>query len=125
KRLEQLGELVVSRTLIIVISDLHDPQAIPAAKTLAQRHDVIVLHLQDPAERGELGGGMFHALEAETGRRMVVHGGSRWLEEPFEQRRRQLSAAGVDYLLLGTDKPFVAPLRRLLADRGGLMRNKR
>jgi uncharacterized protein (DUF58 family) len=125
QRLEQLSELAVSRTLVIVISDLHDPEAIPAAKRLAQRHDVIVLHLEDPAERGELRGGMFHAVEAETGRRFVAHGRSRWLDGSLHHPRRQLAAAGIDYLLLGTDRPFVAPLRRLLADRGGLMRNTR
>jgi uncharacterized protein (DUF58 family) len=125
QRLDQLSELVVSRTLVIVISDMHDPDAAAAAKRLAQRHDVIVLHLQDPAERGALRGGMFHAVEAETGRAVVAHGGTRWLAESFQEMPRQLAAARIDYLLMSTDRPFVAPLRRLLGDRGGLMRNTR
>lgn len=125
QRLDQLSELVVSRTLVIVISDMHDPDAASAAKRLAQRHDVIVLHLQDPAERGALRSGMFHAVEAETGRAVVAHGGTHWLAESFQELPRQLAAARIDYLLMGTDRPFVAPLRRLLGDRGGLMRNTR
>ncbi len=125
KRLDQLSGLIVSRTLVIVVSDLHDPDAVAAAKRLAQRHDVIVLHLEDPAERGELRGGFFHGVEAETGRKFVAHGRSRWFVDPLRHPRKPLAAAGVDYLLLPTDRPFVAPLRRLLADRGGLMRNTR
>jgi uncharacterized protein (DUF58 family) len=124
-RLNQLTGLLLSRTLLVIISDLHDPDAVPAAKKLGQRHDVIVLHLEDPAERGVLRGGMIHAAEAETGRAFVAHGRSRWFEDTLRHPRKTLAAAGVDYLLLPTDRPFVAPLRRLLADRGGLMRNTR
>ncbi|MEX2027151.1 MAG: hypothetical protein WEH44_07615, partial [Pirellulaceae bacterium] len=125
ERLDRLCGLVNSRTLEIVISDLHDPTGVPAIKRMAQRHDAIVLQLEDPAERGRLRCGLFHAVEAETGRMFVSHGRSRWFDDPLKHPRRALSAAGIDYLLLATDRPFVAPLRRLLADRGGLVRNAR
>jgi uncharacterized protein (DUF58 family) len=124
KRLDQLSGLLSSRTLVVVISDLHDPEAAGAAKRLAQRHELIVLHLADPAERGRLRAGFFHAVEAESGREFVVHGRSRWFDDQ-QERRRTFAAAGIDYLPLVTDRPFVAPLRRLLADRNGLTRNAR
>lgn len=124
-RLDQLAGLVVSRTMVIVISDLHDPSAVPAVKRLAQRHEVLVLQLEDPAERGDLRGGLFHAVEAETGRAFVAHGRSRWFDDPLHRPSKTLAAAAVDYLLLATDRPFVPALRRLLVDRGGLARNTR
>src|SRR5207237_114021 len=83
-------------------SDLHDPDAIPAIKLMAQDHDCVVLHLEDPAERGRVGGGIFRAIEAETGREFVAHGRSRWFEEVDTHA---LSRAGVDYLRLPTKAP--------------------
>lgn len=124
KRLDQLAGMVPSRTLVVVISDLHDPTGVSAIKRLAQRHDVLVLQLADPAERGGLGGGLFHAEEAESKRSFVAHGWSNWFDDPAAPGK-VLATAAVDHLLLTTDRPFVPALRRILADRGGLARNTR
>ncbi len=123
-RLTELQSLLMANSLVIVISDLYDPEAVNVIKRVAQRHDCIVLQLQDPAERGRLRGGMIRGREAETGRAFVAHGRSRWFDEGW-QPDKALKRAGIDYLLLGTDRPFVAPLRRFLAARGGLVRNAR
>jgi uncharacterized protein (DUF58 family) len=123
-RVDELSGWLSSRCLVLVLSDLHDPGALAAIKRLAQRHDCAVLHLQDPAERGRLRGGLFLGQEAETGRAFVAHGNARWfgLDQPPEESLRQ---AGIDYLPLATDQLFVAPLRRFLAERGGWLRNAR
>jgi uncharacterized protein (DUF58 family) len=125
KRIGQLESLLESRALLIVISDLHEIEAIPAAKRIAQRHDTILIHIQDPSERGQWRAGFFQAVEAETGRRFVAHGRSRWFEDNQPSVRRELAAARIDYLPLSTDQPFVSALRRLLADRGGLAKAQR
>ncbi len=124
KRLEQLGELLPVRSLVITISDLHDPAAIAAVKKVAQRHDMIVLHLEDPAEQGLAGGGIFRGQEAETGRQFVAHGRTRWFGEE-RSVDRDLRGAGIDYLHLSTDKPFVPAVRRLMMNRGQMHRNAR
>jgi len=113
-----------STSAVVVLSDLHEPGAVASIQRLAQRHDCIVLHLEDPAERGRLRGGVFRGLEAETGRDFVAHGRSRWFagRTPPEE---SLRSAGIDYLRLGTDRPFAVPLRYFLASRGGLVRNTR
>jgi uncharacterized protein (DUF58 family) len=124
ERVDQVLGMVHSTSLVVILSDLHDPRALPAIKRLGQRHDCIVLHLEDPAERGRLRGGMFRAAESETGRAFVAHGWSRW----FKRRQppgHALKSAGMDYLQLSTDRPFVGPLRRFLCGRGGLVRNMR
>ena len=73
RRVRELIPRVEQRCLFVVISDLHDPDAIPAIKLMAHDHDCAVLHLEDPAERGGLRGGIFRAVEAETGNEFVAH----------------------------------------------------
>jgi uncharacterized protein (DUF58 family) len=119
RRIRELVPRLEQRCLFIVISDLHDPDAIPAIKLMAQDHDCMVLHLEDPAERGRTGGGIFRAVEAETGRAFVAHGRSRWFTP---EDTHALSRAGVDYLCLPTDKPILSRLRHFLKQRGGTRR---
>jgi uncharacterized protein (DUF58 family) len=119
KRVRELIPRVEQRCLFIVLSDLHDPDAIPAIKLMAHEHDCVVLHLEDPAERGRTGGGIFRAVEAETGRAFVAHGLSRWFGD---EEAHALSRAGVDYLNLPTDKPILPKLRHFMKSRGGTRR---
>jgi uncharacterized protein (DUF58 family) len=119
RRIRELVPRLEQRCLFIVLSDLHDPDAIPAIKLMAQDHDCMVLHLEDPAERGRTGGGIFRAVEAETGRAFIAHGRSRWFSP---EDTHALSRAGVDYLSLPTDKPILSRLRHFLKQRGGTRR---
>lgn len=115
RRIRELIPRVEQRCLFMVLSDLHDPDAIPAIKLMAQDHDGAVLHLEDPAERGHLGGGIYRAVEAETGREFVAHGFSRWFSEADAH---DLSRAAVDYIRLRTDEPILPRLRHFLKHRG-------
>ena len=123
RRVAQLAPSLTSRCLVMVLSDLHDPTAVPALKLMAQQHDVIVIQLQDPAELGVRGAGFLQAGEAETGRVFVTTGGRQWVDP--EVTARDLKRAGVDHLLIRTDKPFVANLRNFLKARGLLGRGTR
>src|SRR5262245_62141506 len=106
RRVTQLAPTLANRCLVIVLSDLHDAAAVPALKPLAQGHDVVVIQLQDPAETGMRGAGFLRAGEAETGRVFVTHAGRSWTDP--EVTGRELKRAGIDHLLLRTDRPFVA-----------------
>lgn len=123
RRVTELAPTLPSRCLVVILSDLHDPEAVPALKLLAQRHDVVVIQLQDPAETGVRGAGFFLAGEAETGRVFVTRGGKSWVDP--EATGRQLKRAGVDHLLIRTDRPFVADLRNFLKGRNVLGRGRR
>ena len=119
QRIRELVPRVEQRCLFIVLSDLHDPDGIPAIKLMAQDHDAVVLHFEDPAERGRLGGGIYRAMEAETGREFVAHGGSRWFGT---EESHALSRAGVSYLRLRTDEPILPRLRHFFKNRSGTRR---
>jgi uncharacterized protein (DUF58 family) len=123
RRIAELAPTLASRAVIIVLSDLHDPQAMPVLKLLAQKHDCVVLQLLDPAERGVRGTGFLRAREAETGRPLVAPG-RRCCLEP-EAVARQLRQSGIDHLLIETDQPFVQKVRQFLKSRDLLGRGAR
>jgi uncharacterized protein (DUF58 family) len=122
---EQVRALVarVERaSVIVVVSDMHDPAALPALRRAAQAHDCIAIHLQDPSEHGKLGAGFVRAREAETGASFLAHSRTRWADA--DTLKSELIRCGVDYLRLRTDLPFVPPLRHFLSSRGGLTRGR-
>src|SRR6187402_1096711 len=79
ERAREVAPSLKRRTMIIVLSDLHDREAFPALQVLAQEHDCMVLHLQDPAELRVKGAGIFRAAEAESGKTFVGHGRRTWV----------------------------------------------
>lgn len=115
QRVVELSSSLTERALVIVLSDLHDPQALPALKRLAQIHDCAVLQFQDPAELQLRGSGFFRAQEAETGRAFVTHGRQQWLDQ--EQIDVELKRSGIDHLRIRTDEPFVVKLRHFFKSR--------
>lgn len=115
RRIRELIPRVEQRCLFMVLSDLHDPDAVGAIKEMAHHHDCAVLHFRDPAEEGRTGGGIFRAVEAETGRAFVAHGWSRW---GGDGGVHALSRAGIDYLELRIDLPVLPRLRHFLRLRG-------
>lgn len=122
-RLAELAPSLSSRALMIILSDMHDPSALPVVRRLGQQHDCCVIQLRDPAERSLSGTGFYRAREAESGREMVVHGRTRWCDPDL--LRNELKRAGIDHLLLDTDQPIAHHLRRFFAARGLLGRGAR
>ena len=122
-RIRELGRSPGPRSLVIVLSDLHDPESLEALATLAQRHDLVVLQFWDPAEAGRLGGGILRIREAETGRSSVAHGRQAWLEPGVPGRF--LRSRGIDHMLIDIRQPMIPALRGFLARRGVEQRGKR
>ncbi len=119
----ELCSTLAQRAFFIVLSDLHDPRALPALRLLARKHDAAVLQLQDPSEAGLRGGGILRAQEAETGRVFMTHGRRRWLDQ--ERLERDLKRARVDHLLLRTDRPILHKLVGFLRMRDKLGKGSR
>ncbi len=123
RRIAELAPRLTTNALVILLSDLHDPQSLPALKLLSQKHDVVVLRLQDRAERGMRGTGFIRAREAETAQAFVSHGRRRWLDA--EAIAAELKSTGIDHLLIATDQPFAQQLRQFFKARGLLHRGTR
>jgi uncharacterized protein (DUF58 family) len=114
--LSELAPSLGQRSQVIVLSDLHDEGALPALRRLAQLHDVVVLQFADPAEEGVSGAGFLRATEAETGREFWTRGARLGID--VGRTERELRHAGIDRLLIRTDRPFEHALRRLFHARG-------
>ncbi|MAT15385.1 MAG: hypothetical protein CMJ46_08960 [Planctomyces sp.] len=123
QRIAELSPSLKSRALVIVLSDLHDPRALPSLKQLSQMHDTVVLQFRDPAETDLKGAGLMRAQEAETGEDFVTHGRQVWLDQNVIDS--QMKRGGIDHLLINTDEPFLPRLRQFFSSRGILSRGAR
>lgn len=123
RKIAELNPRLHGTSLVIVLSDMHDPRAVPALKHMAEQHDVAVIQFRDPAETGVRHGGFVRAREAETGKEFVTRAGKNWLQH--EDIVEQLKQSGIDHLVLRTDKPFVYRLRNFFRARDLLGRGAR
>lgn len=113
--LRQLGIHLPHRSLILLLSDLHEPGSLRALRQLAHRHDVIVLKMVDPVETHPLGGGIFRGAEAETNRTFLVNG--KKTPSADTPSLQELRRAGIDILPIAIDDAFLPGLRAFLKQR--------
>lgn len=123
RRLRELQPGLLNRTLLIVISDLHDEAALSRLRQMNQRHEVVVIQLRDPAEDGLPTGGIIRGVEAETGNTFAA---------PIKHCRtnqglitQELRRGGVDHMLIHTNKPYTHLVRHFFASRGIFSRGAR
>lgn len=123
QRLLALEPSLTQRSLLIVLSDFHDPEAIPALRLVSARHDTICLVLRDPAEDQLTGAGLFRAREVESGRQLLTHGTN--LLSTTETLTTQLKKSSLDHFVIRLGTPFLGGLRHFLRSRGTATRRNR
>ncbi len=123
RRLRELQPGLLNRTLLIILSDLHDEHALPLIRQMNQRHECVVMQLRDPAEDGIGGGGIIRGVEAESSKQFVAAIRHNRLSQ--ESVERDLRRGGVDHMLIRTDQPFVHLVRHFFASRGIFNRGAR
>jgi uncharacterized protein (DUF58 family) len=114
-RLIALEPSLKQRALLFVLSDLHDPDALPALKLVGARHDCVVIHMRDPAEESIEGAGHFRAREVES-HRLFTTSGRRQLSST-KALESILKKSAIDHFLVRTDRNFLAALRLFLQSR--------
>ncbi len=113
--LDRLSARTSRMSMVVVISDLHEPECIGALKRIAQNHDCAVLHVQDRAEHGALRAGFVRVRESESAGSFLATGRTRWVD--LDATARELRRAGIAHLPLVTDRPFIGPIRHFLSTR--------
>ena len=122
ERIDALAVKLRQRSVLVVISDLYDSCLRSAIGKVGPKHDVIVIHLEDPAERGQLRAGYFMGAESEGSHRFLGADRDRWSER--DHLEREFAGADVSYLRLATDQPVVSRLRHFLLTRSVQMRGR-
>jgi uncharacterized protein (DUF58 family) len=121
------GKLVRRPGFVVLLSDLlADPlSTADAARTLRARgHEVLVLHIMDPAERDFPEGGEALYRDPESGAQVPASPGDvratyrTTVTEALDEWRAALGRAGARYALAYTDEPFGRPLRHLIGVNG-------
>jgi uncharacterized protein (DUF58 family) len=120
EKLLALNPSLGERAVLFVLSDLHDPEALPALKLLGHRHGLVILPLRDPAEDSLPGAGFLRGREVETGRAATLSARKQFTS--LTQLTSSLKKASLDHFPIHTDRPFLAALRLFLQSRNLLSR---
>jgi uncharacterized protein (DUF58 family) len=127
----RLADMIAKRGLVVVISDLYDdPAAIMRALQhfVYKRHQIIVIHLLDPAELEFPFKKITSMVDMETGEKLQVD--PRYVREAYqaemnafiERFRKECGDHNIEYVLATTDTPYDRMLLDYLARRKGKIR---
>ncbi len=116
--LERLGRLLPHRSVVFVCSDFQGADLDRPLSLLAQRHDVIAITIEDPAERRLPDVGVARLIDPESGETVEVDTSDPAVRDWFnaqvdaEERARQslFGRLGIDEVLVRTDTGYVEPL---------------
>jgi len=129
--LRSLVRNIKRRSLVVVISDLIDSpeETVKAIRLIgSRRHDVIVFHIQDPAEIELNFDGSVLFRDVETGEKLEVNTSAiraeyqARLAELMDFYRKRLTEADIDYQAIDTRKPYDHALWWYLQKRAAIRR---
>lgn len=127
--LSRAAHAVGRRGMIVLVSDLlmEPEETVRAARALrASGHQLVVLHVMDPAERALDPGPEALYRDPETGLEVPItptevrDAYAATVERAIADWRLALAGAGAGYATVMTDSPFGIPLRAAFAARGAL-----
>ncbi len=129
--LQFLTGAIKKKCTAFLLSDMLDtdaaghPRYEDAIKVAAGRHDLSVIKVTDPRERGLVPVGLVHIKDSETGRGSWINTDSaavrreyaRWYESLSEEERRIFNKYKIDNVEIATDSDYVKGLMALFGKR--------
>lgn len=123
--LDYLGRVLRHRAIVFLISDFFDSGFESSLKLVSRRHDLVAVTLIDPRERNLPDVGFLELIDAESGERLVLDSGNRYVREQFEhlaseesvRLQRLLRRLSIDQIEIRTDRSYVLPLIRFFRAR--------
>lgn len=119
-------QVLKNRSLVVVISDFLTPPFDEALRILSKRHEVILLHGFDDAERGGRLQGVYEVCDPENAEFYLLDTNSRRVRETLALHQHTLSTrlqqlaeqSGADYLALSVEDDYLQRLVRYFKWRG-------
>jgi uncharacterized protein (DUF58 family) len=123
--LEFLRRLLRQHAIIFLISDLADDDLERPLKLLAQRHDIVVARIDDPAEAALPDMGVARFVDPETGDVIDVDTSNPAVRKAYESvmngrrlaTRQMLRRLAIDEIPITTRESFIEPLLRFFRTR--------
>lgn len=123
--LEYLTNVIKKKCIAFVLSDFISAPYERTLKLAAKRHDVIGMHVHDPAEVSLPDAGILRLRDPESGRVMLVDSTSSAVRESFQRQfaerkehfREQFKRAKCDTMSLATDQSYLQELHRFFKSR--------
>ncbi len=123
--LEYLTNVIKKKCIAFVLSDFISRPYETTLKLAAKRHDVVGMHVYDPAEVMLPDAGILHMRDPESRKMMIVDTGdlsvtaafSNTYMERFNQFKEQFKRAKCDTMSLSTDQSYIQELHRFFKRR--------
>lgn len=116
--LDHLRHVLPRRAIVFLISDFMDEGYERALAVAARRHDLIAIDVEDPIERALPPAGVIEAIDAESGRTIVIDAADPVFRKSYEEEQAGRRSAresicrrhNVDMLSLNTGRPYEGDL---------------
>ena len=123
--LEYLTNVIKKKCIAFVMSDFISPPFERVLKLAAKRHDVIGMHIHDPAEAMLPHAGILRMRDPESGKMMMVDSGDLSVTAAFSNTyhtnvnlfKEQFKRAKCDTMSLSTDQSYIQELHRFFKQR--------
>lgn len=123
--LDYLSKMLTHTAIVFVVSDFLGADVEQPLKLLAQRHDVVAVTVEDPAEVALPNVGLARLVDPETGTAVDVDTGDPAVRAAYDtyvgeervRRRHLLRRLAIDEVAIRTDAPIIEPLLRFFRTR--------
>ena len=128
--IELLNLVIHKRSVVFLISDLLDQGFEQSLKAANRRHDIIVIQIIDPLEKGFPKIGLLEICDAETGEIACIDTSLPWVQstmrENWEKNQNRLQklfeSHRMDHVTIETGTPYDVPLTRFFKKRAKRIR---
>lgn len=126
--LEYLFKVATKKSVVFVVSDFYELDFNQSLKTLANKHDVVLIHIVDPMDRALPNVGLISFRDPESLKERIVDTGDpnvcKQYAMNYEERCKKLDRmaknAKADLITLETNRSYIEPLTKFFRMRGKL-----
>ena len=124
--LQYLNNILKKRSTTFLISDFMGKDYDNALRIASKRHDIVGIHVADPAEEQLPNAGLFRALDVETGERIWLDTSDArtrrryadWYKENMQYFKSTFLKSGADSMSIRTTESYVNALLKFFQQRG-------